>query len=391
MRYCRIAIDTDTRGRVYQKDFEVQHVFGSLARAQAVALVNQGIVPEGAHFRAVVFPRYGDTLVTAALVQENTARAEEPRSEWIELETDGPAASPQPLRFFTLELRFPELKLVYSRDFQITGLDSFWANLQHVMLTMNILADGDVYYPRIFAREDDAADFDREWASPRPADDGRQLVELIVDEAPLPEFPHADLRDFEPLRVERPAVISPVELAALDMAQQDDVQIVICEPTLRALQAIAAQDVQIEQGGMLVGTVYCQRSDPARYLVVVTDSIPAEGTTANLVELRYTFESWQRGAALLRERFPGKRIVGWYHTHLITVEMVGEDGETQTSELFFSQDDRFMHRRFFSDPWYVAMVLGTEGNAGFFRWFGGKISANRCYYVSAGACESYGG
>jgi len=92
----------------------------------------------------------------------------------------------------------------------------------------------------------------------------------------------------------------------------------------------------------------------------------------------------------LREQYPGKQIVGWYHTHLVQIALSSEEApdQFQATELFFSPEDRFMHRRFFSDPWYVAMVLGPQGNTAFFRWFGDRISANRCYHVIPPTGES---
>ena len=33
MKYCRVSIEHTTRGRVYKKDFDPQHVFGPLVRA----------------------------------------------------------------------------------------------------------------------------------------------------------------------------------------------------------------------------------------------------------------------------------------------------------------------------------------------------------------------
>ena len=40
---------------------------------------------------------------------------------------------------------------------------------------------------------------------------------------------------------------------------------------------------------------------------------------------------------------------------------------------FFSQDDRFLHRQFFPDEFYVAMVLDPNGDYVFFQWRDGRI------------------
>ncbi|MBN1564241.1 MAG: hypothetical protein JXA10_10405, partial [Anaerolineae bacterium] len=197
-----------------------------------------------------------------------------------------------------------------------------------------------------------------------------------------PELPIKSPAEFTVLRVQDVPLVSAVELVTPNAEQQDDVRIYIKHAAFEALQAIARQDVQIEQGGVLVGQVYrnAESGDTARYLVEITDHIFAEGATANITELHYNFEAWQNLRARLKDEHPGKQMVGWYHTHLVKIALAADDLE-QTTELFFSDHDRFMHRQFFADAWYVAMVLGPEGNAAFFRWFGDKISCNRQFYI----------
>jgi hypothetical protein len=139
---------------------------------------------------------------------------------------------------------------------------------------------------------------------------------------------------------------------------------------------------------MLVGYIYTDAAGPG-YLVQITDYIPAEGALSHIAELRYTFESWQRRTTLLKERFPGKRIVGWYHTHLVQMEFYTDDSRQATfaTSLFFSRDDIFMHRQFFREKWYVAMVLDPQGNAAFFQWTGDQIQLGRRFYVIEPAQE----
>ena len=82
-------------------------------------------------------------------------------------------------------------------------------------------------------------------------------------------------------------------------------------------------------------------------------------------------------------QYPGKQIVGWYHTHLVSIA----SSPTQPRQPYklpncFSRIMTVLCTASFSaDPWYVAMVLGPQGNAAFFRWFGDKISSNRRFYV----------
>lgn len=385
MKYCRVVIHSPSKGRLYKKDFDAQNVFGPLVRVYTSQLAAQGVIKEGDHYYAIITPRYEDTMLQNPIVHVNKAAMNERRASWIDLEFDRNAAEPdRPLTFFTLELRFPDSGLIYSHDLQILILDHLWSNLQTALMRMQVLKDGDLYIPRLYVRDDDEGDLETEEAALDRVEDDEPLIELITLDDAGAQFPLRSPNDFRITETRLIDVISPVELAAVDLENQDDVQVFIAQDTLERLQAIARADVQIEQGGVLVGQVYQNSRASSQYLVEITDFIAAENASANLVELRYNFDSWLQQTTVLRERFPGKQIVGWYHTHLIQAPVAADDegNALQTTELFFSQDDRFMHRRFFGDRWYVAMVLGTPGNVGFFRWFGSKISANRGFFIT---------
>jgi proteasome lid subunit RPN8/RPN11 len=379
MKYCRVSIDHTARGCVYKKDFDPQHVFGPLVRALVSEMVRQELIREGTLYTAIIVPRYDDTLAAAPTLQIDAALAQEARPAWLNVEfRDEPESTGQPITFFTIELRFHEVGVIYRQDMQITTLDYFWKNIQTALVNMHVLEDGDLVVPHLAVRDDDEADFSREDVH-APEDDS-PLIELVEGDSAAPDLPRKSPADFDVIAVQEVTLVSPVEFTQPDTAHQDDVQVFIAQGTFETLQAIARQDVPIEQGGVLVGQVYRSASG---YLVEITGHIVAEGANANAAELHYNFDSWLHQSSYLKEHFPGQRIVGWYHTHLVTVTIQPDEeaAEPQTTALFFSDHDRFMHRRFFSDPWYVALVLGPQGNAAFFRWFGDKISCNSRFYV----------
>lgn len=378
MEYCRVVIETPARGRVYKKDYAPHTMFGPLVRAFAGELVQQAVVQEGEHYTSTIYPRYEDTLIKNGLVQVDKARAAEPRPAWFTLESSGSADDP--LTFFTMELRFQESGVIYRQDLQIFSLDYFWKNLQDALLKMQVLENGEMYLPKIFACNDDQANFEREEISIAGESDDDPLVELVEIEDSAPDLPVKSLGDFTILETHRCAQVGALDS---DPAAADDLIIVIHRAVFQALQAIARRDVQVEQGGMLVGSVTRSADPGGGYLVAITGHIPAEGASASLVELRYNFESWQQQTARLKEQFPGQQIVGWYHTHLIKAEVASKDApdETVSTEFFFSEEDRFMQRQFFAEPWYAAMVLNASGEAVFFRWFGDTIGLSRQFYV----------
>lgn len=379
--YCRVMIESTTRGLVYRKDFEPEPIFTPLVQAFASALVSRQIVQEGEHYRALIVPGYGEATLPHGTLSRDPQKAAEALPAWLNLLCAGDGlGSTTPLSYFTLELRFVESGLIYRQDLDILALDYFWSNVQTALVRMRVLQHGDLYYPQLFICADDQADFEHEEVQRLPGEGDSALVEVVAVSA-APELASLSPEAL-PVIGEHSVTLIGAQTAD-EVAHQDALRIYITQDALAALEAIARAEVDVEQGGMLVGQVYRNAAHPDGYLVVITDYLVAEGTHASLVELRYTFESWAHSTAQLRERFPGKRIVGWYHTHLVHLTVRDADAPEQTTrtELFFSSDDLFMHRQFFREPWHVAMVLGQPGHAVFYRWFGETISANATFYI----------
>lgn len=371
VKYLRVMLSTDERGLLYRKDFEAANIFDIFVQTFVGELVRDGTIIEGEHYVALIIPRYDPYLRQRPSVRVDPARAAEPRP-WISLEFEGAVRPDTPLTFFTLELRVRERSLIYRQDFQLYEIDYFFRRLEQALLRLGVLHHGEYYWRQIFAREDDQADFEREevYALKQEV---TSLVEIAPVQVAAPAFPRKSLSDY---------VIQETVGAPEDAGP---VKILIARPTLEAIQRIARAGVPVEQGGMLVGNVY-QESDQSGFLVEITDHILAEEARSSISELRYTFESWQRQTALLRERYPGKRIVGWYHTHLVRMEFYTDEirQTIHATELFFSRDDMFMHRQFFREKWYVAMVLDPQGNAVFFHWEGDEVVTSRGFYVIQG-------
>lgn len=117
----------------------------------------------------------------------------------------------------------------------------------------------------------------------------------------------------------------------------------------------AATDLDHEVGGVLVGQVH-QDEEDGRLYVVIEDAIQAEYTRFGPSHLTFTQDSLVYLNSELELRFPGKRMVGWYHTH-------------PRMDVFLSSYDCWIHSHFFGDPWQVALVIEpykTQG--GFFCW-----------------------
>ncbi|MDP2975617.1 MAG: hypothetical protein Q8N45_05325 [Anaerolineales bacterium] len=114
-----------------------------------------------------------------------------------------------------------------------------------------------------------------------------------------------------------------------------------------------ASDLDNEVGGVLVGQRYLDEAAGEQF--VVTESvIPACYTRQGPVYLTFTQDSLVYFHTTLEQRYPGKRIVGWYHTH-------------PRMGIFLSHYDTWLHGSFFSEPWQVALVVEPHtSTAGFF-------------------------
>ena len=131
------------------------------------------------------------------------------------------------------------------------------------------------------------------------------------------------------------------------------------EVALKAYENIcfhAQENYNVEICGVLIGEVYKDTDGP--YLEIL-DSIRGEYADNKMGEVTFTQETWSYINAIKDEKYPDKKIVGWYHSH-------------PRFGVFLSQQDTFIHKNFFNEPWQVAYVIDPHSNEeGFFIWHNG--------------------
>lgn len=114
-------------------------------------------------------------------------------------------------------------------------------------------------------------------------------------------------------------------------------------------------DLENEVGGVLIGEVRVDPMCPRPY-IIIQDALPALYTDSGQTHVTFTQNTLVHLNKELEEHYPGKRIVGWYHTH----PRLG---------VFLSSHDTWLHRNFFADPTHVALVVDPYyEQAGFFCW-----------------------
>lgn len=383
MKYLRVAISDERQSPLYQRDFTVRELLEPLVRRLIEQLVDQNLVFQGEHIGCVMIPRYGDLMRKNPTVVMDPERARSYESSFS-LSFEEPVQPDTPLKYLTCELRVRERGVIYRADFALNDLRGFWSGLELGLVQLSVLQRGQTYRRRLYARDDEQARIGVDDVFAWRQDD-TPLVEIMSDTPVAPVLARRSLGDFP---VEERVTLELLGDGATDpeaWQARGGVEVLITRPTLEAVRAVARSGASVEEGGVLVGHVY-ERDNASGYLVEITDHIKSEGTFASVTELRYTFESWQKQTAVLKERFPGKRIVGWYHTHLVRMGVLhieGSQGTLFDTGLFFSRDDHFMHRQFFREKWYVALVLDTEATAAFFCWSGDEIVPNPSYVITS--------
>ena len=118
---------------------------------------------------------------------------------------------------------------------------------------------------------------------------------------------------------------------------------------LKAARQHGAANLATEVGGVLFGRVF---QDPWETAVDVVAAVPAHGADGTSVHLLFTPAAWE-SVWRLRAALPDDlEMVGWYHTH-------------PGLGVFLSATDLRTQKRFFPQPWHVALVLDpvltTEG------------------------------
>lgn len=134
-------------------------------------------------------------------------------------------------------------------------------------------------------------------------------------------------------------------------------QVVFRQSVLDEIHAHGKSSMEAEVCGVLVGDVYFDRLAGWAY---VEHCIRGNNAIAKQTEVTFTSDTWSRIHETLDEKYPGKKILGWYHTH-------------PGFGIFLSGMDLFIQDNFFNRSWQVATVYDPHSeDEGTFIWRAGK-------------------
>ncbi|HEY3312155.1 MAG TPA: Mov34/MPN/PAD-1 family protein [Anaerolineales bacterium] len=178
----------------------------------------------------------------------------------------------------------------------------------------------------------------------------------------------------QPVEASRPSLaLMPTDSAQKWCSPFDDngfepaVKVFVTQPAYALMCVHAASEMHQETGGVMVGQCYEDTGTHASF-IVVESALPARFTRQGSVYLTFTQDTIVNFHDEIEDRFPGKQIVGWYHTH-------------PKMGIFLSHYDTWLHSHFFPEPWQVALVIEPHKQLGglFIRQTDGAFDPS-CYF-----------
>ena len=158
----------------------------------------------------------------------------------------------------------------------------------------------------------------------------------------------------------------PQNIVAVGERVTEDKNIYISQNVYKKIRRFAANKTENESGGMLIGDVL---QEFGKMHIIISGFIEAKYTDATPTTLKFTHETWEHCHKEMAERYPGKKIVGWIHTH-------------PNFGIFLSEYDKFIHENFFSDDHDVAYVVDPIQNTeGFYFWINGVLTKCPGFYI----------
>ncbi|MEW5940422.1 MAG: Mov34/MPN/PAD-1 family protein [Chloroflexota bacterium] len=128
------------------------------------------------------------------------------------------------------------------------------------------------------------------------------------------------------------------------------VSVFMTQPAYSRICVHSVSDLRNEVGGVMIGE-WCVDGESGKEFIVVDHALPARHTRQSAVHLTFTQDSLVAIHDEIDQRYKGKRIVGWYHTH-------------PRMGIFLSHYDTWLHQHFFPEPWQVALVVEPVSASG---------------------------
>lgn len=165
---------------------------------------------------------------------------------------------------------------------------------------------------------------------------------------------------------ELPENMLPQNILPIGGHVEENKNIYISQAVYKQIHKFTRNKTTNESGGVLVGTTI---EEFGKTNIVISGFVEAKFCEATPTTLKFTHETWEYIHQEMEKKHPGKKIVGWIHTH-------------PDFGIFLSEYDRFIHQNFFKEDHQVAYVVDPIQNIeGFYFWIDGKIEKCRGFYI----------
>lgn len=166
--------------------------------------------------------------------------------------------------------------------------------------------------------------------------------------------------------VDLPENMLPQNILAVGVHVEENKNIYISQPTYKEIHKFTKNKTTNESGGMLVGTII---EEFGKTNIVISGFVEAKFCEATPTTLKFTHETWEYVHKEIEKKHPGKKIVGWIHTH-------------PDFGIFLSEYDKFIHQNFFNEDYQVAYVVDPiQHIEGFYFWINEKIEKCKGFYI----------
>lgn len=158
----------------------------------------------------------------------------------------------------------------------------------------------------------------------------------------------------------------PQNIVNIGERVEENKNIYISQKTYKAVHRFAQGKTDNESGGILVGDVI---EEFGKTNIVIDGFIEARHCEATPNTLKFTHETWAQCHKELAKKHPGKKIVGWIHTH-------------PDFGIFLSEYDKFIHENFFKEDHQIAYVVDPiQDSEGFYFWINGRLERCKGFYI----------
>ena len=147
---------------------------------------------------------------------------------------------------------------------------------------------------------------------------------------------------------------------------EENKNIYILQSVYKEIHKFTQNKTTNESGGMLVGTIL---EEFGKTNIIISGFVEAKYCEATPTTLKFTHETWEYVHKEIEKKHPGKKIVGWIHTH-------------PDFGIFLSEYDKFIHQNFFNEDYQVAYVVDPiQKIEGFYFWINEKIEKCKGFYI----------